>query len=195
MPTLFGRGRAAFTVPVPRPEDPEPYDRRSLEVTAGAVFAALPARVTPNRKKFSDLLADFDADPQKLAARRRGPAVGSGVAIPDLAHYVLPAVAWVLGVVGTQVTGHAADALTDAVRRKAAILLGRLRQRGARPREEPAAAVEPRPAWTDEERTAFVTAFQILFVQRLGLGADPAEVLARAVAAALEDAPERGTER
>ncbi|MFE2524786.1 hypothetical protein ACFXEL_11170 [Streptomyces sp. NPDC059382] len=160
------------------------------------MFAILPAQVTGGRK-FDDLLAGFDANPQKRAARRRGPAVGTGGAVADLALYVLPAVAWVLGVVGERVVGPAADALGEAARRKAAVLLGRLRQRRAEPQEEPPAAVEQsRPAverrtsWSVDERAAFVTAFQILFVQRLGLEADQAEALAQAIAAALEDPPE-----
>ncbi|WP_327360099.1 hypothetical protein [Streptomyces sp. NBC_01296] len=99
MSVLFGRGRAAFAVPVPRPDAPEPFRRQSLERTARAVFATLPAQVSGGRE-FDDLLAEFEADPQKRAARRRGAAVGTGVGVADLPLYVLPAVAWVLGVVG-----------------------------------------------------------------------------------------------
>lgn len=58
--------------------------------------------------------------------------------------------------------------------------------------EQSRLAVERRTSWSEDERTAFVTAFLILFVQRLGLGADPAEALAQAIAAALEDPPEPG---
>ncbi|MCX4633043.1 hypothetical protein [Streptomyces sp. NBC_01443] len=149
--------------------------------------------MTRNRE-FAQLLAEFDADPQKLATRRRGPAVGTGVSIADLPVYVLPAVAWVLGVVGERVTGRATDALSEAVRGKAAVLLGRLRQRGAEPLEESAPVVEPQTAWSADERAAFVTAFQILFVQRLGLEADPAEALAEAIATALGDTPQGGAD-
>ncbi|MFF3086002.1 hypothetical protein ACFVRB_13295 [Streptomyces nojiriensis] len=193
MPTLFGRGRAASAVPVPHPDHPEPYGRKSLERTGRAVFATLPAQVTGDRD-FDPLLAEFDADPQKLATRRRGPAVGTGISVADLTVYVLPAVAWVLGVVGERVTGRAADALSETARAKAAVLLGRLRQRGTEPPEEPAPAptAEPRTAWSADERAAFVTAFQILFVQRLGLEADPAEALAEAIATALDDPPQGG---
>ncbi|MGZ9928384.1 hypothetical protein ACXNSR_00675 [Streptomyces sp. NC-S4] len=193
MPTLFGRGRAASAVPVPGPDHPEPYGRKSLERAGRAVFAALPAQVTGDRE-FGELLAEFDADPQRLATRRRGPAVGTGISVADLTMYVLPAVAWVLGVVGERVTGRAADALSEAARGKAAALLGRLRQRGAEPPEEPAPAqaVEPRTTWSADERAAFVTAFQIVFVQRLGLEADPAAALAEAIATALDDPPRAG---
>ncbi|MFC9816364.1 hypothetical protein ACFVJM_30380 [Streptomyces virginiae] len=213
MPLLFGRGRSAFAVPVPQPDDPEPYDRQSLERVGGAVFAALPAQMRASRA-FQSLLADFDANPQKLAARRRGAAIGTGVGISDLPVYVLPAVAWVLGVVGERATGSAAAALGDAARRKAAALLGSMRQPRADRREgseppaeptvrvesgaeaepvptrEPAPAGEGRTAWTEEERTAFVTAFQVVFAQRLGLEADAAATLAQTIAAALDARPQ-----
>ncbi|MEU3907145.1 hypothetical protein [Streptomyces goshikiensis] len=159
------------------------------------MFATLPANVTQD-SNFVQLLAEFDADPQKQATRRRGPAVGTGVSIADLSVYVLPAVAWVLGVVGERVTDRATDALSEAARSKAAVLLGRLRRRQADPPDEPAPAqaAEPRTAWSAEERAAFVTAFQILFVQRLGLEADPAEVLAEAIATALDDPLQKGSD-
>ncbi|MFI8891770.1 hypothetical protein [Streptomyces paradoxus] len=194
MPVLFGRGRAAFTIPVPRPDDPEPFGRRSLERTGRAVLAALPEQVRADRE-FDDLLAEFDADPQKRSVRRRGPAVGTGVAIADLALYVLPAVAWVIGVVGERVAGRAMDALGEAAHRKAAALLGRRQQQNAEPHEErdPDPAATPRTSWPDDERAAFVTAFQIVFVQRLGLEADQAEALAQAIASALDDPPEPET--
>lgn len=197
MSPRFGRGPAASAVPVPRDDDPEPYDRQSLELVGGAVFAHLAEKASQKSKKyrsFDHLLDDFDADPQKGSGRRRGTAVGTGVPVQDVLTYVLPAVAWVLGVVGERVTGRAADTLTDAVRDKTAVLLGRLRRRGADPIEEPGPALSPRAAWSADERAAFVAGFQILFVQRLGLRAGAAEALAEAIATALDEPPQRGAD-
>ncbi|MEV4860548.1 hypothetical protein [Streptomyces ossamyceticus] len=192
MSPFFGRSRAGSALPVPQDDAPEPYDRKSLELVGGAVFATLTAEMVQKpqgSRSFDQVLQQFDADPQGRSGRHRGTAVGTGVPVQDLLTYVLPAVAWVLGVVGERVTGRAAETLTEAVRGKAAVLLGRLRRRGAEPPDEPNQALG-QAVWSPDERAAFVTAFQILFVQRLGLGAGAAEALAEAIAAALDASPE-----
>ena len=78
----------------------------------------------------------------------RGAAVNTGWPVQDVFTYVLPAVAWVLGVLGQRVTDRAADRLTEAVRDKAAVLLGRLRRRGAEPLEESDSSLQPQASWS-----------------------------------------------
>ncbi|MFJ9631693.1 hypothetical protein ACIRU8_28710 [Streptomyces sp. NPDC101175] len=196
MSPLFGRGLATSAVPVPRDDHPEPYDRKSLELVGSAVFANLTAKMLQKPQEspsFDQLLKEFDTDPQERSRRRRGTAVGTGVPVQDVLTYVVPAVAWVLGVVGERVAGRAADKLTEAVRGKAAVLLGRLRRRESEPLGESGLALHPRAAWSADERASFVSGFQIVFVQRLGLGAGAAEVLAEAIATALDDPVQGGS--
>ncbi|MET8981759.1 hypothetical protein ABZX85_39825 [Streptomyces sp. NPDC004539] len=152
-----------------------------LERVGREVLGALSAE---DAARGDELLRAFRADPQAMAGARRRPAVGIGTSVPDLAAYVFPAVAWVLGMVSQRVADSVMDVVGEATRRKVARLVEARRGRGAA-----GAGAESAPegddAVSEGERTALVTAFTYVFEQRLGLDGEHAQALAESVVAAM----------
>ncbi|QNP69608.1 hypothetical protein IAG44_09235 [Streptomyces roseirectus] len=181
MREMFGRGRKVYAVPVPREED-----RVVLEKLGREVLGELgPEDVL----RCERLLKEFRADPQAMAGSRRRPPVGMGTSVPDLAAYVFPAVAWVLGAVSQRVADSVMDVVGEVTRRKVARLLERRRGRDGADSRGAASGVGS--AEGDDlpvsvaEKAALVTAFTNVFAVRLGLDGDYARELAEAIVEAM----------